>query len=238
MTKELPILLSIFFAFTTFATLLCFYWVVRNSRKETVVQKANSILSAMIAWLMLQAVLTIQQVYTTDTNAIPPKIMLWGIFPTIIIMVVLFNTIKGKQFIDSLPLKQLTYLNTVRVPVELVLFWLFLNQYVPQLMTFEGQNYDILAGLSAPLIAYLGFTKKNLSNKFILVWNFICLGLLINIIVLATLSARSPFQQFGFEQPNLAILEFPFSWLPTFIVPLVLFGHLTSIRQLLKDHQE
>ena len=64
--------------------------------------------------------------------------------------------------------------------------------------------------------------------------NFICLVLLLNIVINALFSAPSPLQKFAFDQPNIAILNFPFSWLPTFIVPIVLFGHLTSIRQLTK----
>jgi hypothetical protein len=68
----------------------------------------------------------------------------------------------------------------------------------------------------------------------ILVWNFICLALLANIVINALLSTPFPFQQFAFDQPNIAILYFPFNWLPTFIVPVVLFGHLLSIRRLMK----
>ena len=157
-----------------------------------------------------------------------------GILPTILTIILLISTAKGRQFIDSLPLKNLTYLNIVRIPVEIVLYWLFLNKVVPELMTFEGRNFDILAGISAPIIAYFGFTKSKLSRKTILIWNFICLGLLLNIVLNAFFSAPSPIQKFAFDQPNIAILNFPFSWLPTFIVPIVLFGHLTSIRQLLK----
>jgi len=54
----------------------------------------------------------------------------------------------------------------------------------------------------------------------------------------ALFSAPSPIQKFAFDQPNIAILNFPFSWLPTFIVPIILFGHLTSIRQLIKYKTE
>ncbi|MDB6080057.1 MAG: putative transrane protein of unknown function, partial [Akkermansiaceae bacterium] len=46
------------------------------------------------------------------------------------------------------------------------------------------------------------------------------------------LSAPFPFQRLALDQPNVAILSFPFIWLPTFIVPVVLFTHLASIRQL------
>ncbi|WP_228527897.1 hypothetical protein [Pararhodonellum marinum] len=172
--------------------------------------------------------------YNQDPNAWPPKILLFGILPSILSIILLFLTAKGKEFVDSLPPKNLTYLNIVRIPVEMVLYWLFLQKAIPELMTFEGRNYDILAGITAPFVAYFGWTKGRISGLGILVWNFICLGLVINIVVNAFLSAPSPIQQFAFEQPNITILNFPFSWLPTFIVPLVLFGHFTSIRQLIK----
>ena len=178
--------------------------------------------------------MTLKNVYNTETNSFPPKIMLLGILPTLLAVFYLFSTQKGRQFIDSLPLKNLTYLNMVRIPVEVVLFWLFLNKAVPELMTFEGRNFDIIAGITAPIVAYFGLTKSKLSRQVILIWNFICLGLLINIVVNALFSAPSPIQKFAFEQPNIAILNFPFSWLPTFIVPIVLFGHLASIRKLLR----
>ena len=42
------------------------------------------------------------------------------------------------------------------------------------------------------------------------------------------------FQQFAFDQPNLAILQFPFSWLACCVVPLVLFSHLVCLSFLFK----
>jgi hypothetical protein len=154
--------------------------------------------------------------------------------PAILLLVILFTTKKGRLFIDSLPLEKLTYLHVIRIPVEMVLYWLFLSKAIPELMTFEGRNFDIVAGITAPIVAYFGFTKAKLGRQTILIWNIICLALLLNIVMNAFLSAPSPLQQFAFEQPNIAILNFPFSWLPTFVVPVVLFAHLVSIRQLLK----
>ena len=126
-------------------------------------------------------------------------------------------------------------MNIIRIPIEIILYWLFLYKTIPELMTFEGRNFDIIAGISAPYIVYFGFKKTKLSKKAILAWNIICLGLLLKIIANALLAAPSPIQKFAFDQPNIAILYFPFSWLPTFIVPIVLFGHLVSIRQLIKN---
>lgn len=233
MIDHLPTYISLTFGLTTFATLQFFIWTIRNSNSELTRKKATPIFIGLTLWLTIQAVLTFKNVYNTQTYSFPPKIILLGILPTIVTILFLFLTTKGKQFIDSLPLKNLTYLHIVRIPVEIVLLWLFLNKAIPELMTFEGRNFDIVAGITAPFIAYFGLTKSKVNRQLILFWNFLCLGLLINIVVNALFSAPSSLQKFAFDQPNIAILNFPFSWLPTFIVPIVLFGHLTSIRQLL-----
>ena len=238
MIDNLPTYISLIFGLTTVATLLFFIWTIRNSNIEQTRKKATPIFIGLTIWLIIQAVVTLLNIYNTDTNTFPPKIVLIGILPTILTIILLFATSKGREFIDSLPLKNLTYLNIVRIPVEIVLYWLYLNKAIPELMTFEGRNFDILAGISAPIIAYLGLTKIKLNQQTILIWNFICLGLLINIVVNALFSAPTPIQKFAFNQPNIAISNFPFSWLPTFIVPIVLFGHLTSIRQLLKHKKK
>ncbi|MES2836884.1 MAG: hypothetical protein V4667_05135 [Bacteroidota bacterium] len=234
MIANLPIYISVTFVLTTLATLLFFYFSVKNSSLETTRKKATLVILVSLFWLALQAILALLNIYNSSTNSLPPRIAIFGILPTMLFLVILFFTKNGKQFIDSLALKTITYLNVIRIPVELVLFWLFINKAIPQIMTFEGLNFDIVAGISAPIVAYLVFTKNKLNKTFLLIWNFACLALLINIIVIAFISAPSPLQKIAFEQPNMAILNFPFCWLPTFVVPIVLFGHFVSIRQLLK----
>lgn len=237
MIDNLPIYISLTFGITTVATLIVFIWTIKNSKHGLIRKKTIPICIILIIWLIIQGTLSLKDSYTFDVTIFPPKILLFGLLPTIVMIVFLFVFKKGRVFIDSLPIKNLTYLNTVRIPVEIVLLWLFLNGSVPEIMTFEGRNFDIIAGVTAPLAAYYCFTRKVISRKAILVWNIICLGLLINIIAIALLSSSSPIQKFGFDQPNIAISNFPFSWLPTFIVPIVIFGHLVSIRQLLKNNK-
>ncbi|MCG9792660.1 hypothetical protein [Flavobacterium algicola] len=238
MIENLPTYISLTFGMTTVATLLLFIWTIKNSKSEKARKKTAYISLGLIVWLLFQGVLTLNNMYNTDTNSFPPKIVLLGILPMVMAIIVLFTTSKGKQFIDSLPLENLTYVNVVRIPVEIVLFWLYVNKAIPELMTFEGRNFDILAGISSPFIAYFGLTKVRFNRKIILTWNLICLGLLFNIVLNALFSAPSPIQKFAFEQPNIAILNFPFSWLPTFIVPIILFGHLVSIRRLISFKTE
>ncbi|MDE1190982.1 MAG: hypothetical protein PW786_02425 [Arachidicoccus sp.] len=234
MIENLPAYISVIFGCITVVTLLLFYRVIKKSDSAATSNKANAVLIGCIIWVILQSMLTLKNVYNSNLAALPPKLMLLGILPALIAIVFLFVTSKGRQFIDSLPLKNLTYISTVRVIVEFILFRLFIYKAIPESMTFEGRNFDIFSGITAPFVAYFGFTKKRLSRQIILVWNFICLGLLMNVVTIAMLSAPFPFQRLAFDQPNIAILNFPFSWLPTFLVPVVLFGHLVSIRQLLR----
>ncbi len=222
--ENLPAYISIVFALTTIFTVGLFYKATNNSKP---------ILIILLMWLALQSAIALTGFYTI-TDTIPPRFLLL-VFPPLLFIIALFITSKGRQFIDSLDIKTLTILHTVRIPVEIVLFWLFVGKTVPELMTFEGRNFDILSGLSAPIIFYFGFIKKQIDKKLILLWNFICLALLINIVANAVLSAPFPFQQFAFDQPNIAVLYFPFNWLPSCVVPLVLLSHLATIRQLLND---
>lgn len=234
MIENLPSYISIVFGLTTFATLILFYFALKQSTGGII--KAKIILTGLTVWLTIQAILTLNNFYNTDTRSLPPKFLLL-VIPPLLTILILFITNKGRRFIDNLPLTNLTYLNVVRIPVELVLYWLFLNKAVPELMTFAGRNFDILAGITAPFVAYFGLQKQRLKRKTILMWNFLALGLLLNIVMNAVLSAPFAIQQFAFDQPNIAVLNFPFSWLPGFIVPIVLFGHLVSIRQLIGSNR-
>lgn len=221
--EKVPEFVSTLFILTTFITLYLF------SRATS---KPGVVLLVLLAWLTLQGFIASSGFYTV-TDTLPPRFLL-GILPPLAFIFFLFLSPRGHLFIDGLDLKILTLLHVIRIPVELVLFWLFSYKAVPQLMTFEGRNFDILSGISALLVYYFGFIKKSLDKKFILVWNFIGLALLANIVINAFLSAPFPFQQFAFDQPNIAILYFPFIWLPVLVVPLVLFSHLVAIRKLWK----
>ena len=220
--ENLPFYIVLVFGLTVLLSFLLFYKATNQSKAFAIVA---------ISWVILQSFVGLSGFYQT-TNVMPPRVALLGLPPFVAILL-LFLTAKGRKFIDNLEVKKLTLFHIIRIPVEFVLFWLFIQKAVPELMTFEGRNFDILSGLTAPLIYYFGFIQNKISKQLIIVWNFICLGLLINIVVNAVLSVPTSLQQFAFEQPNIAILYFPFVLLPSFLVPLVFLSHLTSIRQLL-----
>ena len=188
----------------------------------------------LLSWLLLTGILSFKGIFQ-NTTAAPPRLAVIMI-PALVVIVLLFTTKRGRAFTDQLNLKRITLLHIVRIPVEIILFLLASRKVVPELMTFAGRNFDILSGITAPIVYFTCFRNSHLTNrKLLLAWNFICLGLLLNIVVNAVLSIPFPFQQFAFEQPNIAVLYFPFTWLPCFIVVVVLYGHLAAIRKLLRQ---
>jgi hypothetical protein len=220
--NQVPTYIAIAMAFITLLTVFLFFKAAG---------KSSTVLLILCAWLLVQAIIGLSGFYTV-TNVLPPRFLLC-ILPPILFIAFLFATKRGRAFIDKLDTKTLTLLHVVRIPVELTLWGLFIYKGIPQLMTFEGRNLDILAGITAPAAYYFGFIRKTLSRRLLLIWNFACIALLANIVTLAIASAPFPFQQLAFDQPNVAVLYFPYVWLPACIVPLVLFSHLASIRQLL-----
>lgn len=186
-----------------------------------------------LLWLFLQGIVAFSGFYTV-TNTLPPRFLLL-VGPPLLFIILLFILPAGRKFLDGLDPKWLVALHIVRVPVEITLFLLFSYHFVPQLMTFEGRNLDILSGISAVLIFYFGYHRRSLNRAVLVTWNIICLALLFNIVIIAILSVPTPFQKLAFDQPNVGVLYFPFIWLPAFIVPAVLFSHLASLRSLFKN---
>jgi hypothetical protein len=221
---NLPLYIPVVFVLTAMLTLFFLYKGSNQSK---------FVVFIVLLWLAIQAWISLTGFYTV-TDPVPPRFVLL-IGPPLLVIVVLFLTQRGRALLDSWSPQWLTWLHLVRVPVELVLFWLFMHKQVPQLMTFEGRNFDILSGVTAPIVAWLGYARQRPNKTVLLIWNILCVGLLLNIVIHAILSAPFPFQRLAFDQPNVAVLYFPFTWLPGFIVPAVLLAHLAVIRNLLKQ---
>ena len=224
---DTPLYVSILFIFTTILTVALFYRVCKTVSPPT----ANKILIGLMAWIALQGILSASGFYL-KTDALPPRFAL-AVIPAFLAMIYFLTAQTSQNFINKLSLKDLTTLHICRIPVEIVLLWLFQSQQIPQSMTFEGRNFDILSGLTALPMAWLAFQNNEIKRTPLLIWNIICLLLVLNVVITGLLSAPTPLQQMAFEQPNVGVLKFPFVWLPSVIVPLVIFSHLISIKRLL-----
>lgn len=208
---------SILFIFTTLVTM---YWLHRIAQNRWL-----TIL--MLIQFAVQGIVAYSGFYLFE-NSIPPRFLL-AILPAFVLIGFAFFSESGRNMIMQMDLKSLTYLHVIRIPIEIVLLMLFYDKLVPIEMTFEGRNFDILSGITAPIVAYWVFQYHIARKHILLIWNILCMGLLFNIVGTAILAAPTPLQQLAFEQPNVAVFSLPYIWLPAVVVPIVLFAHLIAI---------
>lgn len=229
MIEGLPLYVPAVFFLTTLATVWFLLAAAKSVGRDLFSYKLLVFLLPF--WLLLTGFLATTPFYR-NAEAMPPRVFLYGVWPAVGLIIVYFVFFR-QAFVEKLSLKHLTLLHTVRLPVELVLLWLFQAGQVPQLMTFEGWNFDILSGITAPIVYFMAFRNGGMNRTLLTAWNVIALGLLANIVTLAVLSFQSPMQQLAFDQPNVGVTYLPYIWLPAIIVPIVLFSHLASLWQLI-----
>lgn len=221
----IPLYVPIIFSLTALATMA----VLLHAGKTVGVSALPSkiLFFLLPAWLILQEVIASTGFYE-DATSVPPRLFLFGVLPAIVLIILYFVFFRS-GFIEQLSLRSLTLLHVVRIPVEIVLLLLFMGGQIPKMMTFEGRNFDILSGVLAPIVYFIAFRSQTPKRWLLVTYNIIGLLLLVNIVSIAALSLPSPIQQLNFDQPNRAVLYFPYIWLPAVVVPIVLFSHLASL---------
>ncbi len=118
-----------------------------------------------------------------------------------------------------------------RVPVAVFLRGMHQAGQAPVQITYEGLNFDIFVGLTAPAMAWLVWRGK-VGFYAIWAWNAIGLMLLAEAMVIAILSMPTEFRVFTNEPPSTFATYAPYVWLPTVLAPAALFGHLLVLRWL------
>ncbi|MDZ4751758.1 MAG: hypothetical protein SGI87_09105 [Flavobacteriales bacterium] len=230
MLPDIPLYLTITFILTAFFTVGIFasgFWESKNPKTK---RWTHTLLLGVLFWMIFLSVLAINN-YFIDRKATPPHVAI-PVFISLGIILISFGLPRFRRTLDSISLESLTWLHVVRIPVEISLYWLFLEKQVPESMTFSGINFDILSGITAPIVVWAYFKREIIGSKILLLWNVLSLALLFIIVIRAFGAAPSPIQKWDFEQPNYAVLHFPFIWLPGVIVPLVFWSHLIAIRRL------
>ncbi|TDS17096.1 hypothetical protein DFQ03_1589 [Maribacter caenipelagi] len=206
-------MLEAIFLFITLLTLSLFYIGTGKDLRLVLI---------FIVWQLLIGLLSYFEVFKEK-----PQLFPMAIVATILLSVLCLRMIT----VSKLKRNFLIGIHIVRIPVELCLYALYIESQVPEIMTFSGWNFDVLIGISAGTIFIYELVKNNtVARKSFIVWNYIGLLFLSFIVIIAILSSPLPIQQFAFEQPNVALFQFPYCFLPTCIVPLVYLSHILLIK--------
>jgi len=145
----------------------------------------------------------------------------------------------GGRIAAGVPLAVLVGVQGFRLPLELLMHRAYAEGLMPVQMSYSGRNFDIVTGSTAlVLAAALWLAPQRVSPRWVMVWNALGFGLLMNVLTIALLSAPTPLRVFTNEPANVWITQAPFVWLPAVFVLAALAGHIVVFRRLRMENRE
>jgi hypothetical protein len=205
--------------------------VARVERRPSILIVGGAV---VIGWVALAIVLARQGFWEThpdDSLSTPPRIAFGIAVPTILGSVLVMSaTVRG--WIGRVPLHLLVGVQFYRVVGGLFLI-AYAQGDIPAEFALPAGTGDILVGLTAVIAAVLLFKWGPQRARFtVLAW--CAFGILDLVVAVGTgfLSAPSPIQQLALDDPNAAIVSYPFVLIPTFAVPLSIILHVYVISRL------
>lgn len=187
-------------------------------------------------WLLVTMGLALSGILANWT-ALPPRLLL-VLVPPLLFTGWLCRSGAVGQWLDHVPPVWLVAPQSFRVLMEIILWLLFRAHVIPVQMTFEGRNFDILVGFTAPLVAYFGLLRGTWPRWVLVAWHVGSLAVLANIVTIAVLSTPLPLRVFWNEPANTVIAHWPFVWLPAFVVPFAYIGHVLALRQVVRQRNQ
>lgn len=202
------------FLLLSLVTVLLFTYVTQSIKEGAI----------MVAWASVVSFVASKSIFAAF-----PFLFAIVLIVTLLIGLFVYKRLKLKPVNQSI----LLAIHIVRIPVELMLYQLYLAGRVPVLMTYDGWNFDLFIGCSALLLfvlsLFLGFSKI---IRVLRIWSVVGILSLTTIVIVAVLSSPIPIQQFAFDQPNTALLYFPYVLLPCLIVPIVFLSHFLLLKSM------
>jgi hypothetical protein len=164
-----------------------------------------------------------------------PPTMGLVLVPTLVVAIGIAVSPLGRQLVAGIPIAWLVGFQGFRIVVELLLHRAYVEGLMPVQMSWSGRNFDVVSGITAVAVGVRLATAARRSSLLVALWNTLGVALLANILVVALLSAPTPFRVFTNEPPNVFITRAPWVWLPSVMVLAAIVGHALVIRWLLEQ---
>lgn len=211
-----------------------FIYAVRNAgdsgESNTVTRRwTGGAIVIVTVWLASSTLMAESGILREFQRRPPPFLLLVGAF-TLATAVLAFSPV-GNRLVNGVGIAGLIAFQVFRIPVELWLHRLYQEGVVPVQMTYEGRNFDIVSGILAFGLGVWALRSQP-PRWAIWLFNLIGLALLVNIVTVAMLSAPTPLRRFFNEPANTFVADWPYVWLPAFLVQAAWFGHLLIFRWL------
>ncbi len=223
----------------TMSCLITVFWGLYEALRRTSYEERRrkaifrNVLIIVTGWLLLLSILSWNGSFAALSEQVPLPVLVF-LLPLPAVLIIAFSK-SFSRMLYIIPPTWLIYMQSFRIWVAIILWMALIEDHLPRQMTFEGSDFDIMAGITAPLIGYCCFDSKSWPAAVAVAWNILGLLLLINLLVMAVLSLPGPFQYFTNGPTNNLFITFPFILLPGILIPIAYSMHIFSLRQLLQQ---
>lgn len=208
------------------------YWasLKLGGTRESAIRQATIGAIAAVAWVGLTFLVASRELLSFDRR---PPTMIFLLLAVLALALWISLSSLGRRLALGIPLAALVGYQGFRILVELSMHRAHVEGLMQVQMSYSGRNFDIMTGLSAVVVgAWLATGERRTWRPVVLVWNTIGVLLLLNILVVALLSAPTPARVFMNEPANVWITGAPWAWLPAVMVLAAIIGHLLVYRRL------
>ncbi len=190
---------------------------------------ALSLFAGGSLWIFYLIILT--QTGVLRNFELPPRVPLLIVFPALAILLVSVNSKFMSKSLERTPAHLPILLQSFRILVELLIYSTYLKGIFPQRATFEGLNFDILVGITALFMGWAVYHGK-IKREGILTWNIVSLCVLL--LTVYSFISSFYFTDFISSKEALQFVEFPYLLLASVLLPIAIFLHAFSIKQVLR----
>lgn len=221
-----------YYLLSAFAVIFVFFILFKAEKSTTSHHKLSGlVLSFSAAWLLYCFALI--ESGTLLDYSLPPKFPLLIILPFSIACVFLYRLVKKSAVIETVKMEYLVLFQGFRIAVEIMLYYTFVIGVIPETATFDGYNFDMIMGISAPLL-FLLMKRGKVSNFFLKIWNIF--GIVMILFVAIIIGSSMYFPQLWDYKSIVSedFLSFPYFLIAACIAPWAIAVHVIALAKLSK----
>ncbi len=167
-----------------------------------------------------------------QTFELPPRFVFFMILPAFLFTGIFIYRNQKSDWLQHIPKSWLIFIQSFRIAVETLFVFSVTAGILHPNVTIEGYNFDMILGLTAPLVGFL-FLKKLISERVLVIWNYLGLLILASVIFVFMTTIFVP-GIYGFESTPMPLefTRYPYTLVAGFLMPVAVFVHILSIVQL------
>lgn len=181
-------------------------------------------LAVLALWALTAVALSLSGVMRGAPPQVIPATIL-GCFATFALFYLRVPSFR--QWVLGLDLRPLILYHMIRIPFGVAFLIMHARDALPAAFAVPAGYGDIAAGAGAILAAFCVPAATRGRRRLVLLWNILALGDILMVFVLAQRVLI-----FGDFHTMSSMLEFPFSTIPLFVVPMILITHVAIFARL------